>query len=211
MSLAPHNKSILAALAVGYLINPTAHAAEVIDTNSAHFDESSVSYINENYPSQIFIDSFGTLGQYSLIDNDSESLIVSFDQTQHSSQNEDVLIVSPPRENTQWSDYSELYAHYIRDLINHGIEKTYSSIHWDGIDKDTSDFITSGIISEYPDIASSASLVDGGEYISSRLTQVDYSQLLNMEISVSSQDNNITNKVMNSFKTRGFQKVFASI
>ena len=134
MSLTPHNKSILAALAVGYLISPTAHATEVIDTNSTHFDESSVSYINDNHPHQVFIDSFGTLGQYTLIDNASENLIVSFDNTKQSFQNKDVLIVYPPRENTHWSDYSELYAHYIRDLINHGIGKKYNSIHWEGID-----------------------------------------------------------------------------
>lgn len=214
MSLTPHNKAILYAISLVSLLTQQPANAESLYIDNLRDTHNAVSS-SHKIQSQTFTDTFETTSNYHYINNNSNNLNIYFSFNGFNNMDylfdfpHDVIVIDIPRENSSWSEYTELYSHFVYELINNNFHNKYENVHFIGNDTDSSDFITQGIITQYPSIVDGVSLVDGGEYINSLLTQASYEKLLYMDIRIRNGNKQEENRTVHSFIDRGFQNVSA--
>lgn len=213
------SKATIASMIFSAMLSPYASAESVLEddnTQSSHvLAHTSVTdatnYITEG---KVFVDSFHQPGLYSIVKNEDSvsqdlTVVLGDDSVGYADSTDDTMYLRPVREDDgTWTQYFESNAHWVTNLLNSDDFTQYENISWVG-KHDAADFI-SELVSYTPEYVDAVTLVDGGEYISHKLTQVSYDQLLNMDVSVQGVDDQRKNNVAQSYRDRGFQQVHVS-
>lgn len=212
------SKATIASMIFSAMLSPYASAdtevyvqeGERSTTNVLSYSTSTEApqYVSEG---KVFVDSFDQPGLYSFVkseEGNSKNLTIVLDEDSvgYTHTLDDTMYLRPAREeNGTWTQFFESNAHWVSELLSSEDFRDYTSISLIG-KGDAADFI-SGLVATQPDRIYSVTLVDGGEYISERLIQASYDQLLNMDIIIEGGNNTLSQEVARSYKGKGFQKI----
>jgi len=212
------SKATIASMIFSAILSPYASADDEIyvqrdDRSATNMLSYSTSTETPRYVSKgkVFVDSFDQSGLYSFVKSEKGSsqnltIVLDEDSVKYANTLDDTMYLRPIREeNGTWTQFFESNAHWVSELLASEDFLDYTSISLIG-KGDSADFISS-LVATHPDRIHSVTLVDGGEYISERLTQASYDQLLNMEIIIKGRNNTLSQEVARSYKEKGFQKI----
>lgn len=207
------SKATIASLMFSALITPQTIAAEPTTTRftKPHTETVTTSALHtvpdHTVEGKIFTDSYAQTGLYTTVTHHSNqpnlTIVLGEESLNHVNTNEDTLYITPPAHS--WTDYTELNAHWIQQLLEENDFRHYTNITWIGHGQ-AADFIAH-LIANNPTRIHNAILVQGGEYYTHKLTQATYDQLLNLNITIKNTNPDEAKRIAHTYTTHGFQNV----
>ena len=207
------SKATVAALMFTAMLAPQANATTPTETRTTEprtetiTTSTLVSVPNHTAEGRLFVDSYNQTGFYTIVKHETNqpnlTIVLGEESLAHVNTNEDTLYIYPTAEN--WSDYPELNSHWVQQLLEEPEFAHYTNITWVGHGQ-AADFIAH-IITNEPSRVQNAIMVQGGEYISHKLTQASYTQLQNMGITIKNNNAQELKEIAHSYQIRGFQNI----